>query len=100
MLARKVMEELKVGDVVTFCFDELQSTHYIRYQNEYPGQWVFDGFSKCPVNCDVPYCKGKMNFSNGSKKVYRCLIHNVTGGRTCPISILSNFRLDDALFEI
>ena len=100
ILATKVMEELKVGDVITFCFEELNSVQYDKYRIEYSGTWVFDGFSQCPVNCDVRFCKGKMNFSSGSRKIYRCMLHNVAGGHVVPITILPYFLLDDNLFEI
>lgn len=98
--AYKLMDEIKVGAIVTIHFDELQSNHYRILQREFGGQWVFEGYYPCTVNCDVSYCKGKMKFSNGLKQVFRCVFHNVAGKYIVPISIHPNFLLENDLFEI
>ena len=101
MLATKAIELLEKGDMVTFCFDELDNGNW--YQKDKTGVWYFDGYRKCPTNCDNVFCRGKMIFHNDDQQsFFKCMLYYLPGAMKCPIKFVykMNYQLEDFLFEL
>ena len=102
MLATKAIEVLEKGDMVTFCFDELNDGVFDMYQKDKAGIWYFDGYQECLTECDNVFCKGKMGFHrDDGQSFFKCMLYYLPGAMKCPINILKmKMELPDSLFEI
>ncbi len=103
MLASKAIELLEKGDMVTFCFDELEEYEEYVLQKDREGIWYFNGYQECESNCYNAFCKGKMKFHHDDGKSFsKCMLYYFPGVLKCPIKLIykMNFQLEDSLFEL
>jgi hypothetical protein len=106
ILATKAIELLEKGDMVTFCFDELDDGVGDMLQKDRAGIWYFDGYQECMTKpaCDNDaFCKGKMKFHrDDGKSFFKCMLYYLPGAMKCPIKFVHkmNYQLEDSLFEL